>query len=176
MSQLGYQFLAGVVHAADALCGLLNPTVNSYKRIAAAVTTSGATWSPNTVTWSGNNRTHMIRIPEPGRFELRLMDGAVNPYLGQAAILAAGLDGIANRRDPGKRLDINMYEEGRHLTGVKKLPVNLLDALRVLERSEVLREALGTAFLDSYLKLKHEDWNAFMSQPTPWERATTLDC
>ena len=70
--------------------------MNSYKRINAPRTTSGATWSPNTVTYAGNNRTHMIRIPDAGRFEFRLADGAANPYLLQAALLVAGLDGIKN--------------------------------------------------------------------------------
>ena len=79
---------------ASALAAITNPTVNSYKRINAPRTTSGATWAPNTVTWTGNNRTHMVRVPGPGRFELRLPDGAVNPYLLQAVIIAAGLSGI----------------------------------------------------------------------------------
>ena len=114
LSQLGYQFLAGVLAHAEALCALTNPTVNSYKRINAAMTLSGATWSPNTVTYGGNNRTHMIRIPDAGRFELRLADGAANPYLLQAGLLAAGMDGIASGRDPGERLDINMYTRGAH--------------------------------------------------------------
>ena len=94
VSDIGYQFIGGVIHSAEALCALFNPTVNSYKRINAPRTTSGATWAPNTVTYTGNNRTHMIRIPEPGRFELRLADAAANPYLLQAGIIAAGLDGI----------------------------------------------------------------------------------
>jgi glutamine synthetase len=102
LSPLSYAFLGGVLAAAEPLTALLNPTVNSFKRINAAPTLSGATWSPNTITWGGNNRTHMIRIPEPGRFELRLADGAANPYLLQAGILAAGLDGIAQNRDPGR--------------------------------------------------------------------------
>ena len=114
-------------------------TVNSYKRINAPVTASGATWSPNAVTWSGNNRTHMVRIPEAGRFEVRLMDGAVNPYLLQAGLLAAGLDGIASERDPGRRLDINMYEEGGRMRGIKRLPLNLLDAIRLTKKSRTLR-------------------------------------
>ena len=122
------------------LCAITNPTVNSYKRINAPRTLSGATWSPNTVTYTGNNRTHMIRIPDAGRFELRLADGAANPYLLQAAVLAAGLDGMRNKRDPGKRLDINMYTEGHKVKGAKKLPLNLLDALRALENSAVLKE------------------------------------
>ena len=86
--------------------------MNSYKRINAPPTLSGATWSPNTITYTGNNRTHMIRIPDAGRFELRLADGAANPYLLQAALLVAGLDGMRNKRDPGKRLDIDMYTRG----------------------------------------------------------------
>ena len=135
LSKLAYQFLGGIIHSADALCSFWNPTVNSYKRINAPRTTSGATWSPNTVTYTGNNRTHMVRIPDPGRFELRLMDGAANPYLLQAGALAAGLDGIANKRDPGKRLDINMYEEGHKAKGAKKLPLNMLDAIRLFEKS-----------------------------------------
>jgi glutamine synthetase len=154
---------------------LFNPTVNSYKRINAPRTTSGATWSPNTVTYSGNNRTHMIRIPEGGRFELRLPDGAANPYLLQAGIVAAGLDGIRNKRDPGKRLDINMYTDGHLVEGVKKLPLNMLDALRALEASQVLKEGLG-AFVPAYLKLKHQEWNDYARHLTQWERDVTLDC
>ena len=113
LSALGYNFIGGVMQHADALCALPNPTVNSYKRINAPVTVSGATWSPNAVTYAGNNRTHMIRIPAGGRFELRLADGAANPYLLQAGILAAGLDGIAQQARPGDRgCDINMYTDG----------------------------------------------------------------
>jgi glutamine synthetase len=176
VSALGYHFLGGIMHSADSLCAILNPTVNSYKRINAPITASGATWSPNTVTYSGNNRTHMVRIPDAGRFEFRLMDGAANPYLAQAALLAAGLDGIANKRDPGERLDINMYEDGHKLKNVKRLPLNLLDALRLLEKSKVLRHALGDDFVNSYIKLKMGEWNSFMSHASVWERETTLDC
>ncbi|KXV22672.1 type III glutamate--ammonia ligase, partial [Gluconobacter japonicus] len=97
LSQRGYHFVGGLIHHADALCAFLNPTVNSYKRINAPRTVSGATWSPNSVTYSGDNRTHMIRVPGKGRFEMRLPDGAANPYLLQASILAAGLDGIERK-------------------------------------------------------------------------------
>ena len=175
LSALGYQFIGGLIHSADALAAILNPTVNSYKRINAPRTTSGATWSPNSVTYTGNNRTHMIRIPEAGRFELRLADGAANPYLLQAGILAAGLDGARNGRDPGPRLDINMYTEGHLVGDVKRLPLNLLDALRAFEASQVMRESFG-AFVPSYLKLKTQDWNDYARQLTQWERDTTLDC
>jgi glutamine synthetase type III len=176
LSKLAYAFLGGVLHSAEALCALSNPTVNSYKRLSAPPTLSGASWSPGSITYTGNNRTHMVRIPEPGRFELRLADGAVNPYLLQAGILAAGLDGISHERPPGERLDINMYEEGRSLTGVRKLPQNLLDALRSLEASGVFRKALGDSFVDGYLKLKLAEWNEYSAELTPWERARTLDC
>ena len=175
LSALGYSFIGGVIHSADALCALLNPTVNSYKRINAPRTTSGATWAPNSVTYTGNNRTHMIRIPEGGRFELRVADGSSNPYLLQAGILAAGMDGIENGRDPGKRLDINMYTDGHLVKDAKRLPLNLLDALRALEASEVLKSRLG-AFVPAYLKLKHDDWNAYCRSLTQWERDNTLDC
>jgi glutamine synthetase type III len=176
LSTTAYHFIGGLVHSAEAICAITNPTVNSYKRINAPRTLSGATWSPNTVTHGGNNRTHMIRIPDAGRFEFRLPDGAVNPYLLPAALLAAGLDGMANARDPGPRLDINMYTEGDKATKVKKLPLNLLDALRALEASEVLKAELGEVVVSSYLKLKHHDWNEHCRQLTEWERQTTLDC
>lgn len=175
VSQAGYHFIGGLIHNADALCALTNPTVNSYKRINAPRTISGATWAPNTVTYTGNNRTHMIRIPDAGRFEFRLGDGAANPYLLQAGILAAGLDGMANARDPGKRLDINMYTDGHKVKGAKKLPLNLLDAMRALEKSKVLRDSLGDAFVSGYLKLKTEEWNAYSRHLTQWERDNTLD-
>lgn len=176
LSKLAYQFLAGVLHSADAMAAMYIPTVNSYKRIDAAVTSSGATWAPNAITYSGNNRTHMVRIPDPGRFEIRLMDGATNPYLLQAAVVAAGLDGVANKRDPGKRVDLNMYTEQHKLTKVRKLPKNLLDAIRLLDASKVARSAFGDEFIDSYVKLKHEEWLRFTREITPWERSHTLDC
>ena len=176
LSKLAYNFLGGVIHNAEALCSFFNPTVNSFKRINAPRTLSGATWAPNSITYGGNNRTHMVRIPDAGRFELRLMDGAANPYLLQAGVLAAGLDGADNRRDPGKRLDINMYTEGHTLRGVKKLPLNLLDALRLTDKSKVLRERLGDAFIDSYLKLKNDEWQNYCRHLTTWETMNSLDC
>ncbi len=176
ISKLGYNFLGGLLKRATALAAVTNPTVNSYKRINAPVTLSGATWSPNTVTWSGNNRTHMVRIPDPGRFEVRLADGAANPYLLQAGLLTAGLDGIANQTDPGKRLDIDMYAEGHKVRGAPKLPLNLLDALRLFEKDKVLREGLGDELVGAYAKLKHAEWLNYTSHLSDWERDHTLDC
>ncbi len=118
----------------------------------------------------------MVRIPEDDRFEFRLPDGAANPYLLQAAVLAAGLDGIANRRDPGERLDNDMYAPGADVKGLRQLPLYLLDALRAFERSDVLREALGDEFVTSYVKLKTAEWDDYSSQLTKWESEHTLDC
>ena len=176
LSPLAYEFMGGVLHHAEALCALTNPTVNSYKRINGAPTASGATWSPNTISHTGNNRTHMIRIPDPGRFEFRLPDGSANPYLLQAALLAAGLDGIDNKRDPGERLDINMYVDGHTVKDCKKLPLNLFDALRAFEASTVLKEQLGEEFVTAFSKLKTVEWNAYARHLTQWERDNTLDC
>lgn len=176
LSKLAYSFLGGIIHNAEALTALFNPTINSYKRINGALTRSGATWSPNTVTYSGNNRTHMIRVPEEGRFELRLMDGAANPYLMQAGIIAAGLDGVDNSRNPGKALHNNMYAEPEKAKGAKKLPLNLLDAVRLLDKSKTLRATLGDDLVDAYVKLRMQDWHAYTAHLSEWERENTLDC
>jgi len=175
LSALAYHFLGGILAHADALTALFTPTVNSFKRINAAPTVSGAAWSPNAISYGANNRTHMVRIPESGRFELRLMDGAANPYLLQAGILAGGLDGVARRLDPGERLDVNMYEPGAAPASIQRLPLNLLDSLRTFEASPTLREALGADFVDSYVKLRMTQWTDYMGHLTEWERDHTLD-
>ncbi len=176
LSGLAYRLLGGVLHHAEAMCAITNPTVNSYKRINAPMTASGATWSPNAISWSGNNRTHMVRVPDAGRFEFRQADGAVNPYLLQAVNLAAGLDGIAGGRNPGPRLDIDMYSQGHTVDGVKRLPVYLIDAIRAFAANDVLREALGGEFCRAYVKIKLAEWNEYSRHLTEWERQQTLDC
>jgi glutamine synthetase type III len=176
VSKMGYNFIGGLINHADSLVAITNPTVNSYKRINAPRTTSGATWSPNTVTYGGNNRTHMVRIPDGGRIEFRLPDGTANPYLMLASILACGMDGVAKKTDPGKRLDIDMYAMGHTVTNAKRLPLNLLDALRNFSRNSALRDALGKDVSDAFLKLKQNEWLQFTRHLTQWERDTTLDC
>jgi glutamine synthetase len=161
---------------ATSMCAITNPTVNSYKRINAPATTSGATWAPNLVTYGGNNRTHMIRIPDPGRIEFRLPDGAANTYLLPAAILAAGLDGINEQRDPGERLDIDVYADPDKAVGARKLPLNLLDALRELEANTAFSKLLGDETVSAFVKLKNAEWNAYTSHLSDWERQNTLDC
>lgn len=176
LSSIAYQFIGGVLHSAQALCAFTNPTINSYKRLHAPVTTSGATWSPNTISYSGNNRTHTIRIPDVGRFELRLADGAANPYLLPAALIALGLDGIEHKRDPGPRYDNNSYTEPLPFGTVKSLPTNFLDALRCLEFDLVLSNALSDDFVKSYLKLKYQEWHEYSKQISPWELENTINC
>jgi len=175
LSELAYHFIGGLLKHAISITAVTNPVVNSYKRINAPRTTSGATWSPNTVTFSGNNRTHMIRIPDTDRIEVRLADGATNPYLLQAVLIGVGLWGIENKTAPGKRLDIDMYEEGHKVRNAPKLPLNLLDALRNFQQNKILRSILGEDFADSYYKLKMDEWNQYMHHFSEWERLNALD-
>ncbi len=175
LSSQGYNFLGGIMKHAEGMAAITNPTVNSYKRINAPRTISGATWSPNTVTWTGNNRTHMVRVPGKGRFELRLPDGAVNPYLLQAVVLAAGLDGIDTNAHPGPRYDIDMYQLGHTVKDAPRLPLNMLDAIRGFDKDTGLKAALGEEFSAAYIKMKQQEWNHYAAHLTDWEREQTLD-
>jgi glutamine synthetase len=175
LSPLAYNVIGGLLRHAEALTLITNPVVNSYKRINAPRTASGATWSPNTVTFGGNNRTHMIRIPDVNRIEIRLADGAANPYLLQAAMAAAALDGIATEAKAGKRLDIDMYEEGYKVKNAAKLPLNMLDAIRLFEKSKLAANYLGTELHQSYTKLKMEEWQDYMRHFSEWERQNAID-
>jgi glutamine synthetase len=175
LSRTAYEFIGGVLDHAEALCAFTNPTVNSFKRINGSSTLSGATWSPNTISYTGNNRTHMVRIPDVDRFELRLADGAANPYLLQAAVVAAGLDGLAQHRDPGRRNDTNAYTQPPG-PEVRRLPTTLLDALRALEKNEMFEKALGASLIGAYTKLKQLEWHEHHQHVSAWERQATLDC
>ena len=184
LSKMAYNFLGGVIKNASSLSAFFNPTINSYRRINAPPTKSGASWSPSSISYTGNNRTHMIRIPDPGRFELRLMDGSVNPYLLQASVLAAGLDGLKNKIDPGKPLDCNMYEEHEKYPNLPKLPNELSQSLEKLKNNKEMNEAFGKNVLSSYIKLRSSEINEFNQKEsfdktkaiTRWERDNTLDC
>jgi len=184
LTKLAYSFLGGILYSAEPLSAFFNPSINSYRRIDAPAPASGASWSPSKISYTGNNRTHMIRIPDPGRFELRLMDGSANPYLLQAGIIASGIDGMEQKRDPGQPLFINMYTEGDKYPNLKKLPSNLEQALEHLSNSEILLSALGKKNLESYLKLKEQELKDFNSKEsfskknpiTEWEKLNTLDC
>jgi len=184
LSKIAYNFLGGIIKFAQPLSAFFNPTVNSYRRINAPPTKSGATWSPSSVSYSGNNRTHMIRIPDPGRFELRLMDGSANPYLLQAGVIASGIYGLNNKIDPGEPLLCNMYTDYKKYPNLKKLPEELKDSLNELNNSNELKEAFGEDVINSYVKLKNieiEDFDKYetfdKAKPvTNWEKNNTLDC
>ena len=176
LSETAYQFIAGLKKHARAYSAVTAPTVNSYKRLKVGTTASGATWSPVWISYGYNNRTQMLRIPGPGRVEDRTIDGACNPYLAAAAVLAAGLDGIENGLDPGDPNSDNLYAVGYDELrgrGLETLPANLLDATEELERDDVLRTALGRGrdedYVDYYVRVKREEWNRYHEQVTPWE-------
>ena len=172
LSQLAYWFMGGILKHAKALAVVADPLVNSYKRLISGAPRSGATWAPVYITYGGSNRTQMIRIPAPGRIENRSADGAANPYLVMAVMLAAGLDGIDNKIDPGKRNDDNLYEVPadelrRREIGV--LPRSLKEAVDCLEADEVIKQALGSEYADYYIKVKNEEWRQYHNTVSEWE-------
>ena len=184
LSRMAYNFLGGIMKCAQPLSAFFNPTINSYRRINAPPTKSGASWSPSSISYSGNNRTHMIRIPDPGRFELRLMDGSSNPYLLQAGVIAAGIYGLNNKIDPGEPLSCNMYTEYKKYPDLKKLPEKIEDSLNELNNSKEIKEAFGEDVINSFIKLKNmeiEEFNKVETfdktrKITDWEKKNTLDC
>jgi glutamine synthetase len=152
------------------------PTVNSYKRLKVGTTASGATWSPVWISYGYNNRTQMLRIPGPGRIEDRTIDGSCNPYLAAAVVLAAGLDGIANRVDPGEPNAENLYAipyDELRARGLETLPANLLEATHELKENDVIRKALGRGrdedYADYFIRVKRDEWDRYHEQVTPWE-------
>ncbi len=184
LSKMAYNFLGGVIKNAESLSAFFNPTINSYRRINAPPTKSGASWSPSSISYTGNNRTHMIRIPDPGRFELRLMDGSANPYLLQAGVLAAGIHGLQNKINPGKPLHCNMYTDYKKYPNLPKLPDNLDQSLEKLKNNKKMNNSFGKDVISSYLKLRNSEIKEFKQKEnfnkrepiTIWERTNTLDC
>jgi glutamine synthetase len=176
LSATAYRFIAGLKAHARGSSALTAPTVNSYKRLKADTTSSGATWSPVWISYGANNRTQMLRIPAAGRVEDRTVDGSANPYLAAAATLAAGLDGIASELDPGEPNTDNLYTRSSdelQARGMRTLPANLLEAIGELERDDVLRAALGRGrgedYVDYYARVKRDEWSRYHEQVTAWE-------
>ena len=170
LSQLGYHFLGGLLAHAPALTALCAPTINSYKRLVVGRSLTGATWAPAYISYGDNNRSTMVRVPK-GRLELRLPDGACNPYLATAAVIAAGLDGIDRQLDPGAPRNANLYtwnETQLQEAGIGLLPQNLNAALDALEGDELIRGALGPV-ADEFLKLKRMEWLEYMRHVSDWE-------
>jgi glutamine synthetase len=176
LSKMAYQFMAGILKHAPALAAICAPTVNSYKRLVVGRSLTGATWAPAYISYGDNNRSSMVRIPG-GRLELRLPDGACNPYLATAAVIAAGLDGIENELDPGKPHNMNLYDLSPaelKAEGIEILPQNLHEALKALEDDQLLCAALGPV-ADEFLKLKHMEWVEYMRHVSDWELKNYLE-
>jgi glutamine synthetase len=176
LSDLAYHFIGGLLAHARAYSAVTAPTVNSYKRLKLGTTASGATWSPVWISYGYNNRTQMLRIPGPGRIEDRTIDGSCNPYLAAAVVLAAGLDGIERKLNPGAPNADNLYDVAvaeLRQRGLEALPPNLFAATTELEQDDVIREALGRGrdedYADYFIKVKREEWNRYHEQVTPWE-------
>lgn len=170
LSKMAYQFLGGILKHAPALSALCAPTVNSYKRLVVGRSLTGATWAPAYISYGDNNRSSMVRIPK-GRLELRLPDGACNPYLATAAIIAAGLDGIDNDLEPGEPQNSNLYQfSERELKELEIgiLPQNLNEAVTALASNKLICAALGPV-ADTFIELKKMEWNEYMRHVSDWE-------
>ncbi len=171
LSPLGYNFLAGVLSHGKGLAALCAPTVNSYRRLGAGMTTSGSTWSPRYISYGGNNRSHLIRIPEPGRFECRMVDGSANLYLAMAGMLAAGLEGMEKQADPGQRIDENLFARGEEFSTLETIPQSLHEAITALKQDSLLMNTLGDMAARTFIDFKTKEWNDFNGQITSWEMA-----
>lgn len=172
LSKMAYHFMGGILAHARALTAIVAPTINSYKRLVVGRALSGATWAPAYITYGNNNRTACVRVPY-GRLELRLPDGSCNPYLASAAILAAGMDGVERKLDPGAPINENLYEwspEKLKRAGIGILPQNLKEALDEFEKDKVLRAALGEDLSKEFLTLKRMEWVEYSRHVSDWER------
>ncbi|MET0661007.1 MAG: type III glutamate--ammonia ligase [Steroidobacteraceae bacterium] len=177
LSPLAYHFLGGVLAHARALAAVCAPTVNSYKRLVVGRALSGATWAPAYVAYGDNNRTACVRIPG-GRLEFRLPDSGVNPYLATAALVAAGMDGIERKLDPGKPNNSNLYEmstEQLQASGIRLLPQSLHEAIGELERDEVVCAALGEQLSKEFIELKRMEWVEYSRHVSDWESKRYLE-
>ncbi|CAN5283463.1 type III glutamate--ammonia ligase [soil metagenome] len=173
LSSLGYQFIAGIVRHAPAICAVIAPTVNSYKRLVKQGSMSGLTWAPVFACYGDNNRTNMLRIPlGGGRVECRAADSANNPYLGAALMLAAGLEGIREGLDPGDPNRDNLYqlsEPELAERGIGWLPRTLDAALDAFEADPLSRAVFGDSMFDSFLSEKRLEWDSYSAHVSAWE-------
>ncbi|WP_292466514.1 type I glutamate--ammonia ligase [Methanolobus sp.] len=170
ISETARQFIAGVLKHIKAISCIANPLVNSYKRLIPGYE------APVYITWSGANRSSLIRIPSPRgkstRTELRSPDPSCNPYLTFAAILAAGLEGVRNKMDPGKIMDYNVFDltkQERAERGIETLPSTISESADYLESDELLKSTLGEHVHDNILRLARAEWDAYRTQVHDWE-------
>jgi glutamine synthetase len=176
LSPLGYAFVAGLVEHAPGLAAVTCPTVNSYKRIGAGVPVSGATWAPAYAAYGGNNRSQLVRIPEPGRCEMRAVDGSANPYLALTVLLAAGLDGVDRGLDPGAPNTDNLFAlDPAEIAarGIRSLPSTLTHAVDGMLADGVVRAALGKVptgeYADYYAAVKRAEFAEYHAEVSAWE-------
>lgn len=173
LSKLGYQFIAGVLRHAPAICAVIAPTVNSYKRLVKQGSMSGFTWAPVFVCYGNNNRTNMLRIPlAGGRVECRAADISSNVYLGAALILAAGLEGIREQLDPGDPHTENMYlhsDVELRRRGITWLPRNLDEAVDAFEADPLSAQVMGDLMFRAYANYKRREWIDYHNEVSDWE-------
>jgi glutamine synthetase len=173
LSKLGYQFIAGILRHAPAICATIAPTVNSYKRLIARGSMSGFTWAPVYICYGNNNRTNMLRIPlAGGRVECRAADIASNPYLGAAMLLAAGLEGIREGFDPGEPHTENMYKHSLvdlKKMGINCLPRNLEGAIESFAADPLSEKVMGSLMYQTYIDFKTQEWEEYHSHVSDWE-------
>jgi glutamine synthetase len=178
LSKLGYQFIAGVLRHAGAICAVAAPLVNSYKRLILKGSMSGYTWAPVYICYGGNNRTNMLRIPMGGgRVECRMPDIACNLYLAAAMIVSAGLEGIREALDPGAPHMENMYDYSRadlDRLGITVLPRTLLEAVEAFAADPLSREVFGDLMFKTFLEYKTREWTEYHNHVSDWERARYL--
>ena len=174
LSELGYYFIGGVLKHLPAVQAVSAPTVNSYKRLIVKGSTSGYTWAPCFVSYGNNNRTNTLRIPGGGgRVELRSADSACNPYLGMAMMIAAGLEGIRDRIDPGEPHRENLYfksDEERLAAGVRWLPRTLDEAVSAFAEDPLSREVFGDVMFEAWIEFKRAEWLSYLNHVSDWER------
>lgn len=176
LSQTAIYYIGGMLKHIRALTAISAPTLNCYRRIQSGEfvysSTSGYTWTPAYASYGDNNRTQLLRCPDPNRCEDRSPSAMVNPYLLLAAQMAAGLDGIKNQIDPGDAIIgenvWNLSHEQRRERGMILLPQNLSEAISELENDDVVKAGLGP-IADEYISLKKAEWGEFMRTVTPWE-------
>ncbi|MEA3300637.1 MAG: type III glutamate--ammonia ligase [Pseudomonadota bacterium] len=173
LTETGYHFIGGILKHGKALCAVFAPTVNSYKRLVRQGAMPYFTWAPVFNSYGSNNRTNSVRVPMGGgRCESRNADGAVNPYLAAALALAAGLDGVKNKIDPGKPQEDNLYELSdaqRADRGIEFLPQNLLDAVEAFAADPLVEEALGKELRQEFIDYKAKEWNEYHLSVSQWE-------
>ena len=170
LSDVAYQFIAGLLKYIKEICAVINPTVNSYKRLVPGYE------APTYISWANRNRSALIRIPskhgKSTRCELRNPDVSCNPYLAFSLMLAAGLKGIEEKLESPEPVEQNIYalsEKEREKYGIDQLPESLGHALSFMSKSELVKTTLGDHIFENFLHVKKKEWNEYRMQVTKWE-------